>query len=165
MINKFKLTLEGVPYEIERRGDVMLVNGHEFSATLAGNQLTVAGIPHTVEVKGGKAVVDGIGYEIEVQGLEEPKTLKKHKVSGDAHEETGAITAVMPGLVIRILKKEGQKVNAGETVIILEAMKMQNELQARVGGVVKSIHVKEGESVEMRQLMAVIEGPQGAKLP
>jgi biotin carboxyl carrier protein len=67
------------------------------------------------------------------------------------------ITAVMPGLVIKINKKVGDRVEVGDVVMILEAMKMQNELQARQAGVVKQISVKQGESVEMRQVLAVIE--------
>jgi biotin carboxyl carrier protein len=63
----------------------------------------------------------------------------------------------MPGLVIKINKKVGERVEAGEVVMILEAMKMQNELQARQSGVIKQISVKQGESVEMRQVLAVIE--------
>ena len=63
----------------------------------------------------------------------------------------------MSGLVIKINKKEGERVEAGEVVIILVAMKMQNELHAKQSRVVKRIHVKQGESVEMRQVLAVIE--------
>jgi biotin carboxyl carrier protein len=63
----------------------------------------------------------------------------------------------MPGLIIKILKQEGDKVEAGEVVMILEAMKMQNELHAKQSGTLKQIHVKQGESVEMRQVLAIIE--------
>jgi biotin carboxyl carrier protein len=51
----------------------------------------------------------------------------------------------------------GDRVEAGDVVMILEAMKMQNELQARKAGVIKQISVKQGESVEMRQVLAVID--------
>jgi len=63
----------------------------------------------------------------------------------------------MPGLIIKINKKEGERVEAGEVVMVLEAMKMQNELQAKHGGVIKQIMVKQGETVEMRQVLAIIE--------
>ena len=63
----------------------------------------------------------------------------------------------MPGLIIKILKKEGDRVEAGETVLLLEAMKMQNELQAKSAGVVSQMKVKQGENVEMRQVLCVIE--------
>jgi glutaconyl-CoA/methylmalonyl-CoA decarboxylase subunit gamma len=158
MINKFKLLLEGVPYEIERKGDLVLVNGQEFPWTMAGTTFTVGGNPHAVEVRGNAATVDGIAYTIEAQGLEEPKPGKARKAAtAAAADEAGAIVAVMPGLIIKINKKEGEHVDAGEVVIILEAMKMQNELQAKRAGVVKQLNVKQGETVEMRQVLAVIE--------
>jgi len=158
MINKFKLMLEGVPYEIERRGDVVLVNGQEFPWSAAGGTFTVGGNPHTVEVHGASATVDGILYGIEPLGLEEPKPGKARKAAtAAAADEAGAVVAIMPGLIIKVNKQEGDPVEAGEVVIILEAMKMQNELQAKRSGVVKQINVKPGETVEMRQVLAVIE--------
>jgi pyruvate carboxylase subunit B len=157
MANKFKLMLEGMPYEIERKGDLLLVNGIEFPWTTNGNSVSVAGNAHTVEVNGATAIVDGIAYPIEAIGLEEPKPDKAHKAMPAAGDKGGAITAVMPGLIVRILKKEGDRVEAGEVVIVLEAMKMQNELHAKQAGVVKQINVKVGESVEVRQVLAIIE--------
>ena len=53
----------------------------------------------------------------------------------------------MPGLVVKVLKKGADRVQAGEVVLILEAMKMQNELRASQSGVVKQINTREAESV------------------
>jgi pyruvate carboxylase subunit B len=157
MVNKFRLVLEGVPYEIERRGDLLLVDGQEFPCSVKGNTVNVSGNAHTVQVQGISASVDGIAYSIEAQGLEEPRSGKARKTATADRDDLGVITAVMPGLVIKINKKVGDRVEAGEVVIILEAMKMQNELQARQAGEIKQINVKQGESVEMRQVLAVIE--------
>ncbi len=158
MISKFKLVLEGVPYEIERKGELILVNGVEFPWTIKDNTVTVGGNAHTVEVRGNSATVDGISFPIEAQGLEEPKLGQVRQVaSAAAAEAVGAITAIMPGLITKILKQEGDKVEAGEVVLVLEAMKMQNEMHAKRSGVVKQINVKPGESVEMRQVLAIIE--------
>jgi pyruvate carboxylase subunit B len=157
MAEKFKLTLEGVPYDIERKGDLLLVNGQEFPWKIDGKTINVGGNPHTVDVTGKSATVDGIAYNIQVVGLEEPKPTKRKAASAAAGEEAGAITAIMPGLIVKILKNEGDKVEAGDVVIILEAMKMQNELHAKLSGKIKQILVKPGETVEMRQVLAVIE--------
>jgi biotin carboxyl carrier protein len=59
----------------------------------------------------------------------------------------GQITAPMPGIVLKVLVKEGQSVGAGEALLILEAMKMENEIQAAKGGKIKEIHVEAGEEV------------------
>jgi glutaconyl-CoA/methylmalonyl-CoA decarboxylase subunit gamma len=158
MINKFKLLLEGVPYDIERKGELILVNGQEFPWAISGETLSINGNAHAVEVRGTTATVDGIAYAIEAQGLDEPKPSKARKAAtAAAADEAGAITAIMPGLIIKVNKQEGDHVEAGEVVLVLEAMKMQNELQAKRAGVVKQINVKRGETVEMRQVLAVIE--------
>jgi pyruvate carboxylase subunit B len=157
MAEKFKLTLEGVPYDIERKGDLLLVNGQEFPWKIDGKNIQVGGNPHAVDVIGKTATVDGIAYNIEVVGLEEPKPTKRKAASAAAAEEAGAISAIMPGLIVKILKKEGDKVEAGDVVIILEAMKMQNELHAKQSGTLKHLMVKPGETVEIRQVLAIIE--------
>jgi biotin carboxyl carrier protein len=158
MINRFKLTLEGVAYDIERRGDLILVNGQELAcAAVDGNTIKVAGTPHEVAVRGASAVVDGITYAIEATGLSEPKPARRKAASASAADEAGAVAAIMPGLIIKLCKAEGDKVAEGEVVVVLEAMKMQNEIKAKRAGVVRQLHVKEGETVEMRQVLAVIE--------
>lgn len=58
------------------------------------------------------------------------------------------VTAPMPGNVLKISVKEGQSVQKGDTVMILEAMKMENEIVAPTDGTVSAIHVAEGQSVE-----------------
>ena len=158
-INKFTLMLEGQPYDVERRGELMVVNGVEFPYTATESVITVSGTPKTVKVASGtSAEVDGIAYAIEAKGLEEPKTTKSRKAaSAGAAEAAGAITAIMPGLIIKILKNEGDHVEAGETVMILEAMKMQNDLTAKTAGVICQMNVKQGENVEMRQVLCIIE--------
>jgi len=156
--NKFKLTLEGQAYELERRDGMMLVNGVEFSCERKDHQIIISGNTHLVKLNPGSAEVDGIAYAVAVEGLEEPKaTGKARKASHAAADEAGALTAVMPGLILKILKKEGDRVEVGETVIILEAMKMQNDLQARNAGVITQMNVKQGDNVEMRQVLCIIE--------
>jgi len=155
--NKFTLMLEGQAYELERRDGVMVVNGVEFSWTGKDSQVLIGGNPHAVKLAAGSAEVDGIAYSAEVQGLEEPKaTGRVRRATHAAAEEAGAVTAVMPGLILKILKKEGDRVEVGDTVIILEAMKMQNDLQARTAGVITQMNVKQGENVEMRQVLCII---------
>lgn len=67
------------------------------------------------------------------------------------------ITAPMPGSILAIKVEVGTQVNAGDTVLILEAMKMENEIAAPETGVVKSINVNVGSSVNTGDLMLVIE--------
>jgi biotin carboxyl carrier protein len=63
------------------------------------------------------------------------------------------LRAPMPGLVVRIQAKPGDNVAAGSGLVVLEAMKMENELKAAAAGVVKSIRVAPGEAVEKGQVL------------
>lgn len=67
------------------------------------------------------------------------------------------VKAFIPGTVLKIFVKEGQKVRQGSKLLILEAMKMKNVVAAPVSGVIKSIQVEEGKMVPKNQLLIEIE--------
>jgi len=67
------------------------------------------------------------------------------------------IKAPMPGMILRIKKTPGEKINKGDSVLILEAMKMENDLKAPAAGVIKSINVTEGTVVEKGTILFSIE--------
>ncbi|MBN1879688.1 hypothetical protein JW823_06225 [bacterium] len=158
MISKFRIDLDGVSYEIEQKGNCLTINGREWPFSVEGTSVHVSGTHHTVTLSGKTAVVDGISYAYATAGLEEKRQMNKRKAaSKSAAEEAGAITAIMPGLIMKIMKKEGDVVERDEVVMILEAMKMQNELGAPKAGTIRKILVKAGDSVEIRQVLAVIE--------
>jgi len=70
---------------------------------------------------------------------------------------SGTVSVPMQGTIVKVTVEEGQQVEAGDTVIILEAMKMENVVKAEKNGVVKSIKVKAGDSVSAGDVVAVIE--------
>ncbi len=73
-------------------------------------------------------------------------------------EDTGTgVRAPMPGKIVKILVKAGDKVEAGDPVVTLEAMKMENELCAPTKGTVKSVAVQKGDSVDSGQLLVAID--------
>ena len=82
---------------------------------------------------------------------EAPKAPAPVAAAGDT-----TMNAPMPGSVSKIVAREGQVVKKGDVIIMLEAMKMQNEMASPVAGTVKSIAVSVGESVKPGQLMAII---------
>ena len=67
--------------------------------------------------------------------------------SDSAVVPSGAVVSPLPGLIIGVLVKEGQRVEAGQTVVKMEAMKMENEIKANKTGVVSKVFVKEGDAV------------------
>lgn len=69
----------------------------------------------------------------------------------------GEIRAVMPGRVAKIYVKSGEHVSAGDSLLVLEAMKMENEIKSPAQGVIKEIHVGSGESVEKDALLVTLD--------
>lgn len=70
------------------------------------------------------------------------------------------IKTSMPGKVVKVLAEVGQEVAAGEGVIIIEAMKMENEIRCRNGGIIKAVHVEAGQTVEGGVTLIEIEPPE-----
>jgi acetyl/propionyl-CoA carboxylase alpha subunit len=68
----------------------------------------------------------------------------------------GRVKAPIPGLIARVLVQKGQAVTAGEAIIVLEAMKMENEIRAPRSGVVTSVRVKPGDSVVRNTVLAEV---------
>ena len=109
---------------------------------------------------------DGIGWkklaslgvnEVLVSHSEMYKVYRGYKPSGLNKGGAGALITQMPGKVVKIFKKEGEQVSKGETVLILEAMKMENEIKSGADGVIKSVNIKEGQALEAGFLMIEIE--------
>jgi len=83
-----------------------------------------------------------------------PAAPKKEAVAAGAGEHS--IDAPMPGKIVKLVASEGQAVKAGETLLILEAMKMQNEIAADADGVVKKFNVDAGQSVKAHESLVIL---------
>jgi biotin carboxyl carrier protein len=79
------------------------------------------------------------------------------KPSGLSNANAGDLITEMPGKIIKIMTTEGAFVSEGDTLIILEAMKMENEIKAGLSGVVKAVHITEGQILESGHLMIEVE--------
>lgn len=76
------------------------------------------------------------------------------------HLEPGSLVAPMPGTVVRVAVEEGEHVTEGQTVLVMEAMKMEHSIIAPVGGIVASTPVKLGQTVDSGQLLVVLQAEQ-----
>ena len=110
-----------------------------------------------IEVVEGKwhATVMGKTFTIEIPDA--TPTVQKKRSSGKKKKKSGTVSANIPGKIVTIEVKEGQQVSEGQVVLILEAMKMQNEIQAPVNGTVVSVNCGEGDSIEANVPLVVIE--------
>ncbi|NBX00365.1 MAG: oxaloacetate decarboxylase subunit alpha [Methylophilaceae bacterium] len=135
--NEFKVTLHGETFHIKLTG-----SGH------AGEEQR----PFYVSVDGiAEEVIVETLSEIEVSGgksngkKKAPATVGAGGRPRPSHE--GCVTTAMPGSIVEVKVKAGDKVNAGDAVLVIEAMKMENEIQASVSGIVVAVHVKKGDTV------------------
>jgi len=87
----------------------------------------------------------------------DPKRLRSGQNSDRHHHGVAEILAPMPGKVVRVQTEAGASVEKGEGVVVVEAMKMQNEMKSPRAGVVVSINVKPGDTVNAGDVLAVIE--------
>ena len=102
-----------------------------------------------------KATVNGQTFEIEVPDVE--AVTKPRRSGGRKKKKSGTVSANIPGKVVTVEVTEGQRVEEGQVILILEAMKMQNEIQAPVTGTVTTVHCSEGEAIEANVPLVVIE--------
>jgi biotin carboxyl carrier protein len=87
----------------------------------------------------------------------DPKRLRSGQSAAAHHSGAAEIVSPMPGKIVRVLAPAGTSVAAGDGVIVVEAMKMQNEMKAPKAGVVVSINAAEGTTVSAGDVLAVIE--------
>jgi biotin carboxyl carrier protein len=100
------------------------------------------------------ATVAGKTFEINVPDAK-PAPKKKRSTGGKA-KKSGKVSANIPGKVVTVEVAVGDEVKEGQVVMILEAMKMQNEIQAPVSGTITEIHCEEGQSIEANVPLLVI---------
>ena len=98
-----------------------------------------------------------VGHERFSAVVRDPRSFRSRSHAGGAGEGIKKIAAPMPGKVVRILAQQGAQVESGQGVLVIEAMKMQNELKSPKKGVVKKLNVTEGTPVEAGQVLAEIE--------
>ncbi len=135
---------------------------------------TINGKEYTVDIDdvkdtSAKVTINGESFNVEIEKQKEPE--KKKPVLGQSKAEEGseeqtssakintnnALKAPLPGVVTEIKVAVGDEVNAGDTLVVLEAMKMANNLEAEKSGKVTAICVKVGESVMEDTPLVVIE--------
>jgi biotin carboxyl carrier protein len=177
-----KLIVNDKAYSVEAQRETVTVEGQPFKVRVEGGQplatVTVDGRVYKVEAQHSGAayavLVDGKAYRVAVEGAISPAPIARPSPmaaprpaapapaaraapSPAEGAASGAVTALMPGRVVAVRVKEGEAVEAGHVLLILEAMKMENEIRAPRAGVVKSVPVGVGSNVNKGDLLALVE--------
>jgi biotin carboxyl carrier protein len=158
--------------EIDVEGGRVLVNGEPHEAHLApvpgtplyhlllsGQSWTVAAQALTGVGDGGGArwALGAVGERVEVEAVDErTRGIQALTSRREGRPGGGVVRAPMPGLVVRLEVHEGQRVAQGAPLIVVEAMKMENELRAPREGRVAKIHVKRGAAVERGAILVTL---------
>jgi biotin carboxyl carrier protein len=153
---KVLLELDGVEHEafVLREADRLkiTIDGEAFEAKIDGAKVTLGGKTYAIVLGDLDVDIDGHRHTFRIADV------KTGAAGGEGGGTRGArVKPPMPGKIVSIGVSEGQEVKAGHVLVILEAMKMQNEIPSPVAGVVKKIHVKPGQNVEGKDLLIELE--------
>lgn len=163
-MSRLAVSIDGRRFEIEvnllqRTGLelTVVVDGEEVNASLPSfdgpekmEWIMVDGRPYEIVVDRDLRWIKAYSglHQLEIQDLE--ATVRRPS-SGD-----GRVKAPIPGLVTRVLVHQGDQVTAGQSLLVLEAMKMENEIMAPISGVLSALHARPGKSVVLYEILAEI---------
>jgi biotin carboxyl carrier protein len=145
---RWKISLDGVPLG----ADAVEVAPNTFSVLLDGesHEVRIAPLPG-----GGLKLHTGLAeYTAEVA---DPRAWRGRRHGALEAEGRQQIAAPMPGKIVRILVKEGDSVEAGQGIIVVEAMKMQNEIRSPKSGKVERLLAREGQAVNAGEVLAWVD--------
>ena len=148
-----------------REGDLV---PSEFIVTVHGEnyKIKIAGVGHKADQKRPFFLnVDGTMEEVTIESLTEVVPSYGGEIVGEniarskrpSPKREGDVYAPMPGRITKLLVKKGDLVNAGDTVLIVEAMKMENEIHTPIDGIIKEIYVKEGDMANPDETLVYVE--------
>jgi pyruvate carboxylase subunit B len=165
---KYFVSVDGREVEVEVEGDRVRVDGRELTAHLGRvpgtplRHLLLGDRSVTLALEGGRGrwQVAYHGDRREVEVLDE-RTRHIRSLTGRAGQAKGlgALKAPMPGLVVRVTVEAGQRVGPGTGLVVLEAMKMENELRAHAEAVVQAVRVRPGQAVEKGEVLIEFANP------
>jgi len=162
----YDVTIDGTNHrlELERREKIWRcrLNGREVKMDAVLTRPDVLSVlieGRAYEIKRERTAVDlhywvgPVRYSAEVR---DPRSLRSRKGTGNNDAGPRKLIAPMPGKVVRLLVAEKEEVEAGQGILVVEAMKMQNEIKSPKKGTVQKIVVMEGASVNPTDVLAII---------
>lgn len=148
--NIYTLSIDDVIYEV----DLVKTGENEYSILHNGRSYNVEIVEKT-EPKNYNIVTSDESFDVEIIDLESKYQQNRNNAVSDSGDLI--IRSPMPGRVVSVPVHTGDRVEAGQTVVILSAMKMESEFKAGKTGIVTEIAVSAGDTVENNQLLVVIE--------
>lgn len=167
---KYVVTVDKREFSVEIDGNVVRLDGRVIDAELrrlgdSPEYRMVVGATHrTIAVDqrvedGWTLVLDGTVHEVGILD-ERTRHVRSLTVASAAASGSAAIKAPMPGLLVKRLVEIGDDVAEGQGLVVLEAMKMENELRAPIAGRVMALHGLPGEAINKGQLLVELAQPE-----
>ncbi len=164
---KYYVTVDGKEYEVDIRDDGRVFLGGEpldvDLARVAQENLYSLLLDHrsfeiaVEEVRGGyRILLGGELYEVQVTDERRRRLMQGRSKPAAPHGET-RVTAPIPGLIVKVEVTVGEEVAANQPLVILEAMKMENEIRAPQRGVVRAVLVEPGQSVDQGAILVILD--------
>ena len=166
----YSVTVNGESFAIEVDGDSVRIGDTTSRARIVDldgpatplRMLTIGEEVHRVQLRPGESRgrytlwVDGFRFEVDAM---DERTRAIRELSAATAKPIGPapLVAPMPGMIVRVNVGAGDQVQAGHGLVVMEAMKMENELRAATGGTVKRVHVAPGTAVEKGALLLEME--------
>lgn len=165
---KYVVQIADQTVEVELDGDRVVVDGTEVTARIAdlsGTPLVVLSVGDTVRrvavTRGpqrGLYTLSVDGRKLEVEALDErTRAIRELSAATAAPAGPAPLVAPMPGLIVRVNVEPGAVVHPGQGLVVMEAMKMENELRATSAGVVRAVRVTPGTAVERGTTLVELE--------
>ena len=139
-----------------REWDIRKIQENLFHILFEGKSFEAELLKVDEETKTFFLKINNKPIELKVED-EYDRLLKKLEMDKALSKKVNELKAPMPGLVLRILVEEGQTIKQGDSLLVLEAMKMENVLKSAGDATIKNLKVKAGDKVEKNQLLVVME--------
>ena len=168
---RYVVTVAGGEVVVEVDGTEVRVDGETVAASIEGDVasgrvvLTLDGVRHHLRVSPREArgayTIGSAGWSVPAEALDERRRAIQALMRATARPSGPTpLVAPMPGLIVRVHVRPGDVVAAGQPLVVMEAMKMENELRATAAGIVRSVAVQPGAAVEKGTVLVALDAPE-----
>src|SRR5690349_16189492 len=161
---RLTVSVNGSSYELEiepaESGWHCLLDGHEIPvdvAQVATDRLSILLNGRSYDVIRGSDGTVTVGEHRYLVSTTDPRSWRSRRQSSAGADGPQKLTASMPGRVVRVLTASGSRIVAGQGLVVIEAMKMQNEVRSPRDGTVSAILVREGSNVNAGEVLIIVE--------
>lgn len=147
--NLLEVEVDGKKYEV----DLMHTADGTFSILEGGHSYDIELVPDAPKKYTAYTLYETYGVEV----IDAEARYLQNRNSNNGGSAESKISSPMPGKVVKVMVEEGQEVKAGDTVIIISAMKMESEYKAPRDGIVKKVHVQSDDTVEGNQVLIELD--------